>query len=118
MLQSCLQLKCDIENIEDRLDREKWIIEWKKKKDGEKDVATVITGTNILVVTWENVLYVRGLVEEAYLMEFSLVLHQNICCYIATDKAFFHPKNADIFLISPQKHMLWVLIRSASVRHF
>ena len=22
------------------------------------------------------------------------------------------------FLISPQKHMLWVLIRSASVRHF
>ena len=24
----------------------------------------------------------------------------------------------NIFLISPQKHMLWVLIRSASVRHF
>ena len=37
---------------------------------------------------------------------------------IATDKAFFHPKNADIFLISQQKHMLWVLIRSASVRRF
>ena len=51
MLQSCLQLKCDTVDIEDRLDREKWIIEWKKKKDGEKDVATVITGTNILVVT-------------------------------------------------------------------
>ena len=34
---------------------------------------------------------------------------------IATDKAFFfHPKNADIFLISSRKHMLWVLIRSAS----
>ena len=26
---------------------------------------------------------------------------------------FFHLKNADIFLISPRKHMLWVLIRSA-----
>ena len=31
---------------------------------------------------------------------------------------FFRPKNADIFLISPQKRMLWVLITSASLRHF
>ena len=30
----------------------------------------------------------------------------DIC--IATDKGiFFHPKNADIYLISPRKHMLW-----------
>ena len=34
---------------------------------------------------------------------------------IATDKTLFHPKNADIFLISPRKHMLWVHIRSASI---
>ena len=25
---------------------------------------------------------------------------------IATDKPFFHPKNADIFLISPRKHVV------------
>ena len=37
---------------------------------------------------------------------------------IATDKVFFfHPKNPDIFLISPRKHVV-VLIRSASVRRF
>ena len=30
----------------------------------------------------------------------------------------FQQKNIDIFLISSQKHMLWVLIRSASWRHF
>ena len=34
---------------------------------------------------------------------------------IATDKRGY-PHN--IFLISPQKHMLWVLIRSASTRRF
>ena len=34
---------------------------------------------------------------------------------IATDKRGYPH---DIFLISPQKHMLWVLIRSASLRHF
>ena len=34
---------------------------------------------------------------------------------IATDKRGY-PHN--IFLNSPQKHMLWVLIRSASVRRF
>ena len=38
--------------------------------------------------------------------------------YIATDRALFHLKNADIFLITPWKHILWVLIRSALVRHF
>ena len=38
--------------------------------------------------------------------------------YIATDKALFHSKNADIILIPQQKHMLWVLIGSASARHF
>ena len=30
----------------------------------------------------------------------------------------FLPNSIDIFLISPQKHILWVLIRSASPRHF
>ena len=44
MLQSCLQLKCDIEDIVDQLEREKWILEWKKRKDGGKDIANVITG--------------------------------------------------------------------------
>ena len=37
---------------------------------------------------------------------------------LAPDKAHFSTQNYDIFLISAQKHMLWVLIRSASVRHF
>ena len=38
---------------------------------------------------------------------------------ISPDKAlFFQLKSTDIFLIFPQKHMLWVLIRSASVRRF
>ena len=38
---------------------------------------------------------------------------------IATDKAlFFSAKNCPYFSISPQKHMLWVLIRNASPRHF
>ena len=48
--------------------------------------------------------------------------HLSLCCAhmsIATDKVlFFYPKNADIFLVSQQKHMLWVLIRSALVRRF
>ena len=30
------------------------------------------------------------------------------------NKALLEPKSIDIFLISPQKHMLWVLIRSTS----
>ena len=34
---------------------------------------------------------------------------------ITPDKRWY-PHN--IFLISPQKHLLWVLIRSASLRHF
>ena len=38
--------------------------------------------------------------------------------YLATDKTFFKTKNLIFFLISPWKHMLWVLIRSASPRHF
>ena len=37
---------------------------------------------------------------------------------IAPFKALFQPKNSDIFLISPWKHMLWVLIRSTSPRCF
>ena len=40
---------------------------------------------------------------------------QNDGCFIALDKRAFQ---INIFLISPQKFMLWVLIRSASVRHF
>ena len=36
------------------------------------------------------------------------------CMYIGLDKGGY-PVN--IFLISPQKHMLWVLIRSASPHH-
>ena len=37
---------------------------------------------------------------------------------IAPDKLLFSPESIDVFLISPRKHMLWVLIRSASMRHF
>ena len=33
-------------------------------------------------------------------------------------RRFFHSKNADNILISRRIHMLWVLIRSASARHF
>ena len=41
------------------------------------------------------------------------------CCWLAPHHTLlFHLKNIDIFLISPRKHMLWVLIRSASLRHF
>ena len=39
--------------------------------------------------------------------------------HIALDKAlFFPPKSISIFLISRRKHMLWVHIRSASLRRF
>ena len=33
-------------------------------------------------------------------------------------RCIFQPKSIDSFLISLEKHMLWVLIRSASLRHF
>ena len=35
--------------------------------------------------------------------------------HIGLDKSGYQ---VNIFLISPRKYMLWVLIRSASVRHF
>ena len=37
---------------------------------------------------------------------------------LTNDVVSFEQLGPDIFLISPQKPMLWVLIRSASVRHF
>ena len=41
------------------------------------------------------------------------------CIFISLDKMLFFPsKIINIFLICPQKHMLWVLIRSASARCF
>ena len=40
---------------------------------------------------------------------------QTLGLHIATDKRGYPH---DIFLISQRKHMLWVLIRSASVRRF
>ena len=46
---------------------------------------------------------------------FSHVAPRMILRTIATDKRGY-PHN--IFLISPQKHMLWVLVRSASARRF
>ena len=50
---------------------------------------------------------------------FSEKVHIFMLRYIATDKVlFFVQKNADIFLICRQKHMLWVLIRSALPRRF
>ena len=44
-----------------------------------------------------------------------------VLCYIETFTSIGLDKSGyqvNIFLISPQKHMLRVLIRSASVRHF
>ena len=38
--------------------------------------------------------------------------------FIAPDKALSFQPKASISLLSPQKHMLWELIRSASQRHF
>ena len=51
---------------------------------------------------------------EKYLMVFLLSLSYNDI-YIATDKRGY-PHNT--FFVSPRKHMLWVLIRSASARRF
>ena len=45
----------------------------------------------------------------------NILTPQLLTIIIATDKSGY-PHN--IFLISRQKHMLWVLIRSASARHF
>lgn len=44
VLRHCLQLKSDTEDMIDRVDREKWSAEWRKKKEGERDLATVIKG--------------------------------------------------------------------------
>ena len=41
--------------------------------------------------------------------------YYNSLIYIGPDKRGYH---VIIFLISQQKYMLWVLIRSASARHF
>ena len=38
--------------------------------------------------------------------------------YIQIRRFFFHQKRSDIFAISPRKHVLWVLIRSALSRRF
>ena len=38
--------------------------------------------------------------------------------FIAPDETFFQQKSTDIFLISHGKHMVWVHIRSASLRYF
>ena len=46
-----------------------------------------------------------------------LFLHENINFRIALDKTLFSI-HLIFFLISPWKHILWVLIRSTSVRHF
>ena len=52
--------------------------------------------------TWIHPLYVLG----------KTVRKSCVPCDIALDKIL------DMFLISPWKHMLWVLIRSTSARHF
>ena len=53
----------------------------------------------------------KGIEVDSEAIKKKLVLRQ----YIALDKSGYQ---VYIFLISPRKHMLWVLIRSASVRHF
>ena len=42
---------------------------------------------------------------------------QMISKSIDPEKMPFSTKRIDIFLISPQKHVLWVCIRSASAKH-
>ena len=46
-----------------------------------------------------------------YIHTFCSIQHSSGC-------DIFHPSNIDIFLISPWKHMLWVHIRSTSLRCF
>ena len=41
-------------------------------------------------------------------------IHYVLVFSIAPDKAIFHLKSTDIFLISPWRYMLWALNRSAS----
>ena len=42
----------------------------------------------------------------------------DLAAVLPQDKTFSQPRTKIIFLISPQKHILWVLNRSTSVRHF
>ena len=53
--------------------------------------------------------------------EINLNIHEEVSILLTAllqIKDFFLLKNIDNFLISPQKHMLWVLIRCASLRRF
>ena len=85
------------------------------------------------IITYFNSSYFR----EALLAEMGVALKQDggtigvftpkkVCfmgfctsrLYCYRKDAFFPSKSKDIFLISTQKHMLWVLIRSVSVKYF
>ena len=72
---------------------------------------------------WSDAEFISKQIQQTTIWHFQLTFpHKKgfviLCKFIATDKALFHPKNADIFLISPLKHMLWVLIISTSPRRF
>ena len=44
--------------------------------------------------------------------------HGTLSALLIDLNSFFQSKSIDIVFISPQKHILWVLIGSASARHF
>ena len=53
VLRQCLQIKTDIEEIVYRLDRENSQLHWRKNKQGEQDIVSVITGKDrIFVIFW------------------------------------------------------------------
>ena len=75
-----------------------------------------------LSLCWTNVIRYIFSPRGSYLSEALYFWNAFFALYFArklsSNKALFQTKTTDIFLISPWKHMLWVLIRSASLRHF
>ena len=62
-----------------------------------------------------KIIFFLALTSPFILMQLQIIPRAQFAYVIGLDKGGY-PVN--IFLISPRKHMLWVLIRSALVRHF
>ena len=97
---------------------------WSNRVDAQADLALCCVHMALFSCCAMNEsLYNNGYIlekAEAFLPKPALV-NQKRCkcrCHKSRQDPFFQLKSTDIFLIFPQKHMLWVLIRSASVRHF
>ena len=72
---------------------------------------------NVNLVSMGDNNYTRVLIDEYAILSF----YCKVLLYPLTAPGmalFFQPESIDIFVISLQKHMLWVLIRSASARRF